>query len=176
MGDLRILRTSPSSPFALKGHPALIGHILLPLWFGWLHCFPVRCPNRCRTPFHWSHFNIIVYSCSKIRFSYKSPSNEVPILYRNKLHFGILHFSKDTLCTILAIGVDVGVLSSHWWLRRSGVHPMEKLTQTYVKTVDGSHPPLASNRVTEEGRLWIEKSALYAHTCLPSKFQIISKH
>jgi len=47
---------------------------------------------------------------------------------------------------------------------------MEQLTHTYDKTVDGSRPPIVSNRATDEGGLWIEKIALYAHTCLPSKF------
>jgi hypothetical protein len=83
VGDFRIPRSSCCS---ILGHPALSGHSLFPLWFGWHHCFPIRGPNRCRNLFHLSHFNIIAYSYSKIQFSYKLPSNAVPLLY-NKINY-----------------------------------------------------------------------------------------
>jgi len=40
---------------------------------------------------------------------------------------------------------------------------MEQLTQTYVKTVHGSRPPLASNRATDEGRLDRKERPIRSH-------------
>jgi len=82
---------------------------LFPLWFSWCYCFTLRCPNRCWNLFHLSHFNIITYSCSKYR-PHMLPSNKVPLIYRNMLHFRISHFSKNTLFTVVTIGCDVDVL------------------------------------------------------------------
>ena len=65
MGDFRMTRASPSSPCSLLWHPTPIRHSLFPFWFGWRHCFPVWCPNRCWNLFHLSHFNIVAYSSSK---------------------------------------------------------------------------------------------------------------
>jgi len=72
--------------------------------------FTLRSPNRCRNLFHLSQFNIITYSCSKYR-PHMLPSNKVPLIYRNMLHFGISQFSKNTLFTVVTIGCDVGVSS-----------------------------------------------------------------
>jgi hypothetical protein len=48
---------------------------------------------------------------------------------------------------------------------------MEQLIQKYFKTCGGSRPPLASNRATDEGRLWIEKSALLARHAYRANFK-----
>jgi len=53
---------------------------------------------------------------------------------------------------------------------------LDKSYEADFKTCIVFRHPLTSNRATVEGRLWIGKSALYARTCLSSKFQGTSKH
>jgi len=108
MGDFRIPSTSLCS---LLGHPTPIGHSLFPFWFGWHHCFPFHCPNKCRNFFHLSHFNIIANSSSK----YSSHINYQVIKFHyctEKLRFWISPFSNGHAVHNAASVDDVGVSSS----------------------------------------------------------------